>query len=114
MKLTLERTDYLEHGIYGRLLNDKNDVICSTLEHAYDTNLSLMPYAPKMHSGEYKCVRGQHRLASMNDSFTTFEITNVPDHTDILFHKGNYNKDSEGCVLLGINTDLPNKMIRNS
>ena len=34
-------------------------------------------------------------------AFITFEITDVPGHTGILFHMGNYNKDSDGCVLLG-------------
>jgi hypothetical protein len=37
----------------------------------------------------------------MAQPFTTFEITGVPGHSNILFHIGNYNKDSEGCVLLG-------------
>ena len=31
----------------------------------------------------------------------TFEITNVPDRSHILFHAGNTHKDTEGCILLG-------------
>jgi hypothetical protein len=37
----------------------------------------------------------------MNADFVTFEVQNVPGHTDILFHWGNWNKDSAGCILLG-------------
>lgn len=37
----------------------------------------------------------------MQQPFTTFEVMNVPGHTNILFHSGNFNSDSEGCILLG-------------
>ena len=30
----------------------------------------------------------------------TFQITNVPNRSKVLFHAGNYIKDTEGCVLL--------------
>jgi hypothetical protein len=40
----------------------------------------------------------------MVNPFITFEITGVPGHTGILFHMGNYNQDSDGCVLLGEST----------
>ena len=33
--------------------------------------------------------------------FSTFEITGVAGHSGILFHAGNFNKDSDGCVLIG-------------
>ncbi len=42
-----------------------------------------------------------HRLHGMTEDFETFEIRGVPGHTGILFHWGNYNQDSDGCVLLG-------------
>lgn len=37
----------------------------------------------------------------MAADFTTFEITGVAGHSNLLFHWGNFNADSEGCVLLG-------------
>lgn len=37
----------------------------------------------------------------MDYDFTTFEVTNVPGHTGILFHWGNSEGDSSGCILLG-------------
>lgn len=30
-----------------------------------------------------------------------WEIQNVPDRTDILFHTGNDERDSDGCILVG-------------
>lgn len=110
MKFYLKRTDFLDHGIYGLLLNENRETICHTLEHAYQDKDR---YKSKIPNGTYTCVRGQHKL-SHGPEFTTFEITGVKGHTNILFHKGNYNEDSEGCVLLGIGVNLTNKMITNS
>jgi hypothetical protein len=42
-----------------------------------------------------------HRLSGMAEEFETFEVMNVPGHWGILFHVGNYNEDSEGCILVG-------------
>jgi hypothetical protein len=38
----------------------------------------------------------------MTQDFETFEILGVPGHTGILFHWGNWNKDSDGCLCLGM------------
>lgn len=101
MNLTLSRNDYREDGIFGIITDEASKQIAVSLEHAYDSGNGDGSYAPKVPAGVYKCVRGQHRLASMKQNFTTFEVTNVPGHTNILFHTGNYNHDSEGCILLG-------------
>lgn len=101
MNLILNRTEYESDGIFGQLLDENNNIICVTLEHAYDSSNGDGSYAPKLPAGIYTCERGQHQLANMKAPFTTFEIMNVPGHTNILYHVGNYNKDSEGCVLLG-------------
>ena len=95
MLFTLIRKEAREDGIFGELWGeDAKDPLCVTLEHSYDG-------VPKLPPGEYTCVRGPHRLHSMTQDFETFEITGVPGHTNILFHWGNYNSDSDGCVLLG-------------
>lgn len=71
-----------------------------TLEHAYPEN-GL--FVPKLASGKYVVKRhAPNRLP-----YETFEIQGVPDFqgspvSGILIHVGNYNKDSEGCVLLGL------------
>ena len=66
---------------------------CVTLEHSYDSQ-------PKLQPGTYTCVRGTHKLHN-GVPFETFEITGVAGHAGILFHAGSYNRDSEGCVLVG-------------
>ena len=101
MNLTLKRHSYTDDGIFGMLYDEKGDMIAVTLEHAYESGNGDGSYAPKLTTGVHTCVRGQHRLHGMSNDFTTFEITGVPGHTNILFHWGNYNRDSEGCVLLG-------------
>jgi hypothetical protein len=108
MKLT--RNDANENGIFGTLSNDDGTNKIATLEHAY-----LQPdgsYAPKTPPGTYTCQKGLHTLEHHPVPFQAFEITNVPNHDHILIHIGNYNKDSEGCVLIG-NMRMGN-MIMNS
>ena len=99
MNLRLDRTAYEVDGIFGHLMTEDGKFLAMTLEHSY-----LQPdgsYTPKLSAGVYACVRGSHQLHSMQHPFVTFEITKVPGHSNILFHAGNFNDDSEGCVLLG-------------
>jgi hypothetical protein len=96
MTLTLTRKDFREDGIFSELTDDKGNSLAVTLEHSYDSK-------PKLYDGTFTCVKGIHRLHD-NVPFEAFEVTGVTDHTGILFHVGNYNKDSDGCVLLG--TDI--------
>lgn len=79
--------------------------VAETLEHAYpDEADNMCNYQPKLQAGEYKCVRGTHQLSGNSSKFETFEITGVSGHSGILFHVGNFNKDSDGCVLIGDKT----------
>lgn len=125
MDLKLKRFDYRPDGIFGELLDDNGTRICYTLEHAYAKSTVIngvegTRYFPKMDAGTYTCNRGPHRLASNMKWFETFEIEKVPRHYDILFHKGNYNDDSAGCVLVGMSItdyehgDGRNKMLAGS
>lgn len=98
MDLTLKRTAYKPFGIFGTL-SDSLGQIAVTLEHAYTDSVSFK-WAPKIHAGVYTCVRGVHALKN-GVPFETFEITGVYGHTGLLLHKGNFDRDSEGCVLLG-------------
>lgn len=98
MDLKLDRVQYRSDGIFSHLLDDKNNIIAYTLEHSYAHDGE---YSPKIPDGVFKCIRGPHRLESMTQDFITFEITGVDGHTNLLFHQGNFNKDSEGCILLG-------------
>lgn len=97
--MKLIRTEFKKEGIFG-VLRDENDLhVAYTLEHAYLQEDGS--YKPKVAVGTYRCVRGPHRLKGMDHNFETFELEDVPNHTNILIHWGNYNKDSDGCILVG-------------
>lgn len=98
MGMRLVRSYAGSTGVFGRLYDEEGIMIAVTLEHAYEIDGK---WVPKIPAGTYPCVRGPHRLASMTSDFITFEITSVPGHTNILYHCGNTEADSEGCVLLG-------------
>lgn len=133
----LTRTQSLETGIFGGLVCGTLQLY--TLEHAYafqpDGPQYPVIYQPKIPPGVYTCKRGVHHLpwkegvelgviledlgakivtidGKLYVEFETFEITNVPGHTNCLFHWGNYNKDVDGCVALGI--DRMGEMITSS
>lgn len=100
-QFTLIHKRFCPDGIFGELYRD-GTLVAYTLEHSFDNK-------PKVVDGSYTCIRGPHRLHGMTEDFITFEIKNVPPFngnpvTGILFHWGNYNKDSDGCVLLGSTT----------
>lgn len=90
-KLILNRALYREDGVFGDLVSESGDLSLLTLEHSY----GLLPKVPK---GDYVCKRTVWHKKGVE----TFEITGVPNATRILFHTGNKEQDSEGCVLLGL------------
>lgn len=99
MKLTLRRKQIRPDGIFGELIFEGDPGrFAFSLEHAYQQPDGA--YRPKVEPGVYKCVHGTHALHN-GVPFETFEITGVVGHSGILFHAGNFNKDSEGCVLVG-------------
>lgn len=120
MKFLLKRGDYVKEGIFGVLSSDDlplvvdvpSAFICQTLEHAYSVETPV-GYAPKVPLGVYTCVRGTHQLEKMDHAFETFEVTNVPGHTNILFHSGNVNADSAGCILLGLKNDNDKEILES-
>ena|ERR1700677_528551 len=119
MKLT--RDTYCETGIFGKLDMSWGSLIgvhgsILTLEHAYPVNANdgtsvETTYAPKIPAGTYTCRRGTFTLAGGVPT-EYFEVTNVPGHTDILIHPGNFENDSSGCILIGTmrqgNTEILN------
>ncbi len=101
MDFKLKRFLFEADGIFSKMYDKDDNLLATCLDHAYDSGLGNGTFIPKIPDGVYKCVRGLHRLEHMNEDFETFEITGVTDHTNILFHWGNYNRDSSGCILLG-------------
>ncbi len=99
MNFILTRKSSSAYGILGELRAEDDSFVCCTLEHAYP---ELGGFSPKTAPGTYTCVRHPPRRLH----YETFELTNVPPFQtvkvdEILIHIGNYNKDSEGCILLG-------------
>lgn len=101
MDMSLIRTQWTKDGIFGLLYNK-----FYTCEHAY-----LAPdnqsWIAKIPMGEFTCVRGTHQLAGASKPFETFEVKDVPKFlgrsvAGILFHPGNTEADSSGCILLGM------------
>lgn len=91
-------------GAFGFLYKDNGDRLAVTCEHTYQQpDGSWLPKIPK---GLYQCYRGQHQLEGMTTAFITYEITGVTEPSgvegkNILFHQGNTEADSAGCILLG-------------
>lgn len=93
MDLILTRVEKRPDGIISKLTDANGNLIAWTLEHSYDGE-------PKVPNGLYVCARGEHELIHQ-PPFETFEVMRVIGHSGILFHVGNFNEDSEGCILLG-------------
>lgn len=102
MNLHLKRLEYGADGIFGNLLDEQGNLVAHTLEHAYEGYGPACPWVPKVAVGTYTCVRHPpHRVP-----YETFMLRDVPDFMGkpvegILIHCGNFDKDSEGCILVG-------------
>lgn len=100
MDLTLERIQCREDGVFGELRDESDELVAVTLEHAFKALTGR--WIAKIPEGIFTCVRGEHYLHGMTEPFVTFEVTGVTGHEGLLFHWGNFNKDSEGCILVGL------------
>lgn len=85
MRSRLIRIDKIDQGLIGVLIVGESDFGCFTLE--LDTTF--------IKTGSYLCKRF-HGSKWRN----TFEIV-ISGHTAVLFHAGNTEADTRGCVLLG-------------
>lgn len=103
MTLTLKRLTYDADGVFSTILDETGNEVAKGLEHAYDSGRGDGSYLPKTPAGTYTCQRSMHLLHGMTQPFETFQVMNVPGHSNILIHWGNYNDDSDGCILVGRN-----------
>jgi len=92
MKARIVRLEQTAQGALGSLLLD-GEIFCFTLEPDQDEKCKLC-----IPPGHYQCRRF-HGTKWPN----TFEII-VPGHTAVLFHAGNTEADTLGCILLGATT----------
>lgn len=75
---------------------------CTTLE---DPWLGNSPEVSCIPSGLYICRRWRGVKYP-----NTFEVTNVPGRSAILFHGGNTHMDTKGCILLGSSYGIVNNL----
>jgi hypothetical protein len=90
--LILKRQSTFEDGTFGVLLDGVRP-FAVTLERQWLDNKKNESCIPE---GEYVC----RRVISPRFG-ETFEVTDVPNRTYILFHKGNIEEHSRGCILIG-------------
>lgn len=99
MNLTLFRlTKDSNIPTYGVLIREDKIPFALTLERAWRDNQRTISCIP---SGIYSCYR--HTSPKFGN---TFWVQNVPGRQEILFHKGNIDDDSHGCILIGEGFDL--------
>lgn len=91
MILELVRLDKNEFGVFGVLLMD-GKAFCVTLEPEDKNNQENISCIP---TGTYLCKR----VVTPRHG-ETFQILNVPNRTNVLFHAGNTEIDTLGCVLV--------------
>ena len=90
--LTLKRITYNLEGTHGVIIFRREPLVV-TMENPWIDNMIDYSCIPM---GQYVCKRYSSERFS-----DTFEITNVPERTHIVFHKGNTSKDTQGCILVG-------------
>jgi hypothetical protein len=93
MILTLRRVAVVEAGAFGVLMDEKSIPFAVTLERTYKS--AAGPWT-KLRPGSKMCVSRMY----VRGGYRTFEIME-PGHSAILFHRGNVEAHSEGCVLVG-------------
>ena len=105
MNVILSRKEWRQDGIFGELADEKGNVFAVTLEHSFQNpNTQVGGFHTAIAQGTYECVRFQ----SPHLGYEVFMLKDVPSHDYILIHIGNYNHESEGCILIG--TGIGNKL----
>ncbi len=92
-KLKLVRIAFIPDGTFGILFDYDDSIICLTLEREWRNNEKNISCIPR---GKYVCKRIQS--SKFGD---TFEVFNVSGRSHILFHKGNIEDDTHGCIITG-------------
>ncbi len=88
----LLRVAYIPDGTFG-VLFDEETPFCLTLEREWKDNKRNVSCIPK---DNYLC-----ESIWSNKFGSTYEVKEVKGRSHILFHKGNIEDDSHGCIILG-------------
>jgi len=90
--VTIERFCYSDFGTFGNLILPSGEVL-ATVERPWIFNRRRVSCIP---IGRYHCEPRVYNRGGYN----AVEITGVPDRTHILFHVGNFVRNSNGCILI--------------
>jgi hypothetical protein len=99
INLLLIRDTFSKESTIGELFIN-GERFCDTLENPWldnQRNISCIP------EGEYP-VRLRLARESATRDYLHLLIQDVPNRDYILFHRGNFPKDTSGCILLGQGT----------
>lgn len=101
MNITLIRNIYTEAGTFGVLVYEKRP-FAVTLENPWYDN---EPFKSCIPSGQYTATRCRNSAEyNFKDSpryGDTFVVDQVEGRSKILFHVGNLEENTEGCILVG-------------
>lgn len=90
--VVLERFCYSGQGVFGELYIPGAEVL-ATVERPWLGNKREVSCIP---NGEYICRPRRYNRGG----YDAYEVTNVKDRTHILFHRGNFVRNSKGCILI--------------
>jgi len=97
INLLLIRDTFSENSVIGELfLNGER--MCDTLENPWINNKKNLSCIPR---GEYN-VRLRLPRESATRDYVHLLVEDVENRSYILFHRGNYPKDTSGCILVGL------------
>ena len=97
INLLLIRDTFSKESTIGELFLD-GERICDTLENPWKDNQRNISCIPE---GIYP-VRLRLARESASRDYLHLLVQDVPDRDWILFHRGNYPKDTSGCILVGL------------
>ena len=81
-----------ETGTLG-IMKINKETFCFTLEPPDRVNAPFVSNIPEQ---QYKCIKYDSTKFG-----ETFKILKVPGRTDVVFHTGNKQNDTAGCILIG-------------
>lgn len=96
MDLILTDRTIQPDGCFGVMRQPDGAYVCDTLEHAYPDGAN--GWTVKIPPGTYRVTR----YLSPARGYQVWLLHDVPGHTAIEIHKGNWNADSDGCILVGL------------
>jgi hypothetical protein len=100
INLLLIRDTFSDKSTLGELFIN-GERFCDTLENPWINNKKNVSCIPR---GEYK-VRLRLARESATRDYLHLLVQDVENRSYILFHRGNYPKDTSGCILVGLGSE---------